>query len=291
MSENLRELVIEDQEHINILCETIWNGNDYVPAVFPRWISTPDSHTLGLFKDNELIACGNIEKTEGTNIGWIQGLRVKDTQRKKGYATNITIALSSYAKEIGISTIWYATSSRNIASITVAQKTGFHEEASTGYFRLYNPFPPHSKPSLSVVPIQVNPERLFELLTINPELVESDKLPLAWHFDYKTIEGLTRLVSRAIVKVVLDQAGIPQGFYCVTERERKEEKTAAYTVFATNRAIFVDIMSRMIDEAQIEEVDRAVFFLGPRATEWAQDLGYVAEEFTGRRFLLYEKKL
>ena len=291
MSENLRELVIEDQEHINILCETIWDGNDYVPDIFPRWISTPDSYTLGLFKDDELIACGNIEKTEGTSIALIQGLRVKDTHREKGYATNITIALASYAKEIGISTLWYATSSRNIASITVAKKTGFHEEASIGYFRLYNPFPPHAKPSQSVVPIQVNPERLFELLTMNPDLVESDKLPLAWHFDYKTIEGLTRLFSRAIVKVVLDQAGIPQGLYCVTERERKEEKTSAYTVFVTNRAIFVDIMSRMIDEAQTEEVDRAVFFLGPRATDWAQDLGYVAMEFAGRRFLLYEKKL
>ena len=96
MSENLRELVIEDQEHINILCETIWDGNDYVPAIFPRWISTPDSHTLGLFKDNELIACGNIEKTEGTSIAWIQGVRVKDTHRQKGHATKVTFALINY---------------------------------------------------------------------------------------------------------------------------------------------------------------------------------------------------
>jgi len=291
MSENLRELMIEDQEHINILCEKIWDGNDYVPEVFPRWISTPDSHTLGIFKDNELIACGNIEKTEGTSIAWIQGLRVKGAHREKGYATKVTFALANYAKEIGISTLWYATSSRNIASTSVAQKTGFHEEASTGYFRLYNPFPPHAKPSQSILPIQVNPERLFELLTINPDLVESDKLPLAWHFDYKTIEGLTRLVSRAIIKVVLDQTGIPSGLYCVTERERKEEKTSAYTVFVTDRTIFVDIMSRMIDESQTEGVERAVFFLGPRATKWAHDLGYVTEEFTGRRFLLFEKKL
>ncbi|MHA2118727.1 MAG: GNAT family N-acetyltransferase, partial [Candidatus Thorarchaeota archaeon] len=101
MSENVRELVIEDQEQVNILCETIWHGNDYVPAVFPRWISTPDSHTLGLFEDDELIAFGNIEKTEGTNIAWIQGLRVKDTYREKGYATKVTSALTDLAHEKG----------------------------------------------------------------------------------------------------------------------------------------------------------------------------------------------
>ncbi|MHA2027219.1 MAG: GNAT family N-acetyltransferase [Candidatus Thorarchaeota archaeon] len=291
MSERLRELTVDDQEHINILCETIWGGNDYVPAVFPRWVSTDNSHTIGFFEENELIAVGNLERTEGTNIAWVQGLRVKDTHRDKGYATKVTNALSELAKEDGMTTLWYATSSRNKPSISVALKTGFTLVATTGYFRLYNPFPDHAKPSQSIVPIQVNPERLFELLEINPDLVKDDKFPLAWHFDYKTIEGLTRLTSRAINKVVIDEAGIPQAVYCVTERERKEEKTSAYTVFATDRAIFVDIMSRMIDESETAGVDRAVFFLGPNTTEWAQDLGYVTEEFTGRRFLLYEKKL
>ncbi|MGY5864433.1 MAG: GNAT family N-acetyltransferase [Candidatus Thorarchaeota archaeon] len=291
MSESLRELTIDDQQSVDSLCETIWEGNDYVPTVFPRWVSTQDSHTLGLFEDNELIAIGNIEKTEGTTIALVQGLRVKDTHREKGYATKVTNALSELAKEKGMTTLWYATSSRNNVSISVALKTGFTQVATTGYFRLYNPFPDHAKPSQSIVPLQVNPERLFELLEINPDIVKDDKFPLAWQFDFKTIEGLTRLTSRAINKVVIDEVGNPQAVYCVTERERKEEKTSAYTVFATDRAIFVDIMSRMIDESETAGVDRAVFFLGPNTTEWAQDLGYVTEEFTGRRFLLYEKKL
>jgi GNAT superfamily N-acetyltransferase len=291
MSENLRELTLADQKHVDILCETVWEGNDYVPAVFPRWISTPDSHTLGLFQNEELIAIGNVEKTIGSSIAWVQGLRVKDTHREKGHAKSLTLALCELAREKGITTLWYATSSRNKASINVAEKTGFEKIATTGYFRLYRPFPPHSKPSPSIVPVQVGPERMLELLETNPDLVPGDKFPLAWHFDYKTLDGLTRLISRAVNKVVIDETGLPQALYCVTERERKEEKTSAYTVFATDRSIFVDIMSRMIDESQTAGVDRAVFFLGPNTTEWAQGLGYVSDEFTNRRFLLYEKKL
>ncbi|MFW9768498.1 MAG: GNAT family N-acetyltransferase [Candidatus Thorarchaeota archaeon] len=291
MSGNLRELTLEDQKQVNILCETIWEGNDYVPAVFPRWVSSPDSHTLGLFDNDELVAIGNVEKTEGTTIAWVQGLRVKDTHRQKGHATSVTLALSELAREQGITTLWYSTSSRNTASITVAEKTGFQEVSSTGYFRLYSPFPPHSKPSNNIVPVQVSPERMFELLEINPDLVPGDKFPLAWHFDYKTLDGLTRLISRAINRVVIDEAGIPKALYCVTERERQEEKTSAYTVFATDRSVFVDIVSRMIDESEAAGVDRAVFFLGPNTSEWALDLGYVSEEFTGRRFLLFEKNL
>ena len=44
----------------------------------------------------------------------------------------------------------------------------------------------------------------------------------------------------------------------------------------------------MIDQAETIGADRAVFFLGPRVTKWALDLGYVADEFVDRKFLLYE---
>jgi RimJ/RimL family protein N-acetyltransferase len=285
---SIRELYLEDHEHVNNLCETVWDGNDYVPASFSHWVSNPLSHTLGLFESDELVAFGNIEKLVDTDIAWIQGLRVSERNRGKGYATTITLALIDVAKEQGIKYLWYATSSRNDASIKVAKKCGFHEADKTGYFRIYKPFPAHPKPSLSIVPLSVTPDRLYEMLCENPELVESRTFPLAWQFDFKTLDGLIRLLSYASIKAVVDESGKVQGLYCLVERKRKEETTTAFTVFATDRSVFVDIMSRMIDQAETMGADRAVFFLGPRVIEWSLGLGYVAEEFADRRFLLYE---
>lgn len=291
MPTSIRELSLEDHEHIKILCETIWNGNDYVPDIFPKWVANPLARNIGLFEAGELVVFGNIEKLDDADIAWVQGLRVKEGHREKGHATTLTSALADIARELNVKYLWYATSSRNEASIKVAEKCGFHEVDRTGYFRIYRPFPAHSKPSLSIVPLKVSPERLHEILTANPDLVESSTLPLAWQFDFKTRDGLTRLLSDALVSVVVDVSGSAQGFYCQIERERDEEKTAAFTVFATDRSVFVDIMSRMIDQAETVGADRAVFFLGPRVTEWALDLGYVAEEFVDRKFLLYELNL
>lgn len=292
MSNSIRELILEDQSHVDSLCETVWSGNDYVPAVFSKWVENPLATTVGLFDDNsELLAFGNIEKLADTDIAWIQGLRVREESRGKGHASRITLRLIEIAKKLGIKHLWYATSSRNEASMKVAEKCGFHEADKTGYFRIYRPFPAHPKPSQSIVPLKVSPTRLRELLDQEPDLVESTTFPLAWHFDFTTLHGLTRLLQDAITKVVVDEAGSVQGIYCQTERERNEEKTAAFTVFAKNRSVFVDIMSRMIDQSETLGADRAVFFLGPRVTEWANDLGYVADEFIGRRFLLYELRL
>jgi len=292
MSDTLRELVIEDHDQVKALCETIWEGNDYVPEEFPDWISNQNEVPIGIFRGEELIALGDLEILENTTIAWIKGLRVKDGYRQKGNGVRITERLAEIAKERGIRILWYATSSKNEASQHVAEHTGFRLADTTGYFRLYRPYPEHSTPSPTIVPIDIDVDRLYEILVATPELVASTTFPLAWHFDFKSKEGLSRLLHDAEIKVIIDEEGIAQGIYCMARRDRKETVwTAAYTVFATNRTIFVDIISRTIDEADALGAERAVYFLGPRTTEWYMALGYVDEEFDGRKFLLYELNL
>jgi RimJ/RimL family protein N-acetyltransferase len=289
MSGSLRELTIEDQNQINKLCKTVWEGSDYVPESFPKWMDDPCATTLGIFEADELVAMSNLELVEGTNIAWVQGLRVKDGFRQKGYGIKVTEAIVQRAREQHVRTLWYATSSQNEASQKVAEKLGFYKADSVGYFRLYSPFPDHPKPSPSIVPLKVNSFRLFELLSLNPDLVQSSTIPLAWEYDFKSLEGLERLEKHTDFRVIIDEAGLPQGLYCRADRRRMDEFTAAFTIFSTDRAVFVDIMARILDEVIAAKADRAVFFLGPSPTEWAFSLGYVDDEFIGRRFLLYEK--
>ncbi|TFH05575.1 MAG: GNAT family N-acetyltransferase [Candidatus Thorarchaeota archaeon] len=283
---------MQDHDQVKVLCETIWEGNDYVPEEFPEWISDSKNTPIGIFKGEELIALGDLEQVENASIAWIKGLRVKEGHRQKGYGVKITEALVRAAKEQGIKILWYATSSQNELSQHVAERSGFTLADSTGYFRLYRPYPEHSTPSPTLIPLKIDANRLYETLLTNPELVESTTFPLAWQFDFKSIEGLSRLLKDSEIKVIIDEEGLAQGLYCMAKRDRKEDIwTAAYTVFATNRSVFVDVISRTIDEADALGADRAVYFLGPRATEWALTLGYVDEEFIGRRFLLYERNL
>ena len=292
MSDDIRKLVIEDHDQVKALCETIWEGNDYVPEIFPTWISDSLSTPLGIFQDKELVALANLEKVEGTTIGWVEGLRVKEGHRQSGLGLKANEAIVKVAKEQGIKTLWYATSSRNEASQLVAEKSGFIKTNTTGYFRLYIPYPAHSRPSPSITPLQIDAVRLHELLLLNPDLVESPTFPLAWQFDFRSVEGLSRLLKDSTIKVVLNEEGHVDGLYCMSKRDHKNDSwTATYTVFATNRSVFVDIISRTIDEAETLGADRAVYFLGPRASEWSADLGFVDEEFIGREFLLYELNL
>ena len=289
MPSKLRELTIKDQIQVDSLCATIGDGNDYVPTAFPTWANDPHDNVIGIFEGKELVALCNLGTIDGTNIAWVQGLRVREASQQKGYGTKITEAIVQLAREKQVRTLWYVTGSQNEGSQKVAERLGFHKANSVGYFRLQTPFPDHPRPSPSIVPLKASPSRLFDILIENPDLVQSATMPLAWEFDFNSLDGLKRLGKQTTFKVIIDEAGIAQGLYYVVNRRRPDEFTVACTVFATDRAVFVDIMSRILDEVIASKADRAVFFLGPGPTEWAFSLGYVGEEFIGRRFLLYEK--
>lgn len=281
-------LKIEDHEQVKELCATVWDGNDYVPTAFPHWITDSHFQTAGIFEGNELVAIAALEFVPETTIAWVIGLRVKEEYRQRGLAKTLTDYLVKRATDAGIRTLWYATSSRNEASQKVALKLGFREADKVGYFRLYDPYPPHQKPSLSYIPLKVNAERLYEILQHNPELVESTTIPFAWEFEFTSREGLERLARKTEFRVIVGDDGIAHALYFRLNRMRNEETTAAFTIFATDRSIFVDVLARTIDEAVSQRADRAVYFLGPRTTEWALATGFVTEEFIGRQFLLYE---
>jgi RimJ/RimL family protein N-acetyltransferase len=288
MSLSIRELELSDFEQVKELTADIWEGNDYIPEIYPHWISDEYSTPIGGFLENQLVALGCLELVKESNIGWVKGIRVNEKYRQKGYGTDIVKQIIELAKTYDVKYLRYATSSRNEESQKLAIKLGFAEKERVGYFRLYPPYPPHPKPSPLWIPIEIDAARLYDVLLKNPSLVESNNLPLVWEFDFKNIEGLQRLGKQTNFRILIDEKGVTQGLFYRCDRERQNIITATYSVFANDRSIFVDMMARIQDELEKSKADRAVFFLGPNATEWSSSLGIVSEEYKNRKFLLYE---
>lgn len=291
MPEQFRDLQLSDETSVRELCKDIWEGNDYVPDRFSNWIKEDNSNPIGLFADGKLVALGNLEAAPDSPFAWIKGLRVNTSRQHEGHGTKLVEHMIDLARKRGIKKLRYATSSRNEHSVHLAKKLGFAMANSIGYFRLSNPYPPHPAPSPITVPLMVNSERLHKVLFSTPELVESGTLPLLWGFEDKELEGLLRLENRTEFKLIVGDEGNAEGLFYGASVERNESKTATYSVFATDRGIFIDIMARILDELDNSDADRAVFFLGPHATEWAPSLLIVSDDYLNRRYLLLERDL
>jgi N-acetylglutamate synthase-like GNAT family acetyltransferase len=291
MPEQFRDLQLSDERSVRELCKDIWEGNDYVPDRFSSWIKEENSSPIGLVIDGELVALGNLAAAPNSPVAWIKGLRVNTSRQHEGHGTKLVEHMINLAKKRGIKKLRYATGSRNEHSVHLAKNLGFGMVNSIGYFRLSNPYPQHPAPSPITVPLVVNSERLHEVLSSTPELVESETLPLLWEFEDKNPDGLARLENRTEFKLIVSDAGTAKGLFYGASVERNGLKTATYTVFATDRSVFIDIMARILDELDNSGADRAVFFLGLHATEWAPSLLIVSDDYLNRRYLLLERGL
>ena len=291
MPEQFRDLQLSDESSVRELCKDIWEGNDYVPDRFSSWIREDNSSPIGLFIEGELVALGNLAAAPDSPVAWIKGLRVNMSRQHEGYGTKLVEHMIVLAKKRGIKKIRYATGSRNEHSVHLAKNLGFVVANSIGYFRLSNPYPQHPAPSPTTVPLVVSSERLHKVLSSTPELVESETLPLLWEFEDKELEGLVRLENRTEFKLIVSDEGNAKGLFYGASVERNRSKTATYSVFATDRSVFKDIMARILEELDNSGADRAVFFLGPRATEWAPSLLIVPDDYMDRRYLLLELDL
>ncbi len=291
MPEQFRDLQLSDEGSVRKLCKGIWEGNDYVPDRFSSWIKEDNSNPVGLFVDGELVALGKLATDPDVPIAWVKGLRVNTSRQHEGHGTELVKHMIDLATKRGIKKLRYATGSRNEHSVHLAKSLGFAIVNSIGYFRLSNPYPQHPAPSPITVPLVVSSERLHEVLSSTPKLVESGTLPLLWEFEDKEPEGLARLENRTEFKLIVGDEGNAKGLFYGASVERNGSKTVTYSVFATDRGVFIDIMARILEELDNSGADQAVFFLGPRATEWAPSLLIVSDDYLNRRYLLLELSL
>ena len=105
-----RDLNEADYEDICDISKDIWEGNDYLPSVFHKWIKSP-GYFLGAVdtEKNKVIGVGKYSILHD-KTGWLEGLRVHKDYRGLKIARGISEGLLEIAKkdaEIEIKNVSY----------------------------------------------------------------------------------------------------------------------------------------------------------------------------------------
>ncbi len=289
-NQEIRLLTSDDLEDVIQVSKSVWE-DDYVPSTFLSWISNPLWHLVGKFVDGKLVGFGGLEQIKNSNEAWVRALRVRADSQKQHHGTEIVQKIIDIAKDVGVKTLRYGTSSRNTASQKLALGLGFQQKNSVGYFRIEHPFPPRPKSSPNYVPLIIDAERLHSILQENPGLVDHETIPFMWAFFGKDLRSLERLSESARFRAIIDHDGSIAGIYIDGVLQRNDKKTMVFSVFADNQSLFVDIISRIFEEAENESAESLVFFLGNNAHTWIQMFIEIPEDYKDRRFLLFELNL
>ncbi len=133
--ENFKKLEARDKEQILKICDSVWDGDDYIPNVIDEWIIDPNGYFIGLFDDEQLIAFGRLA-SQGDGNYWLEGLRKNHSLQMKGVGKKIANYLINIAMEKECKSLKFSTYYDNIESIALNEKIGFAKIKEWSYLEL-----------------------------------------------------------------------------------------------------------------------------------------------------------
>lgn len=139
---NYKILTDEDYNDIVDISKNIWDGNDYLPNVFYRWINEKNGCFLGVVKDGKVVAVGKYTILPDKQ-GWLEGLRVHIDYRGQQLGHAISDMLFNLAREDlrngKITNIAMCTHIDTKASIKMMEAKNFHlNQSCLVAFKNYN---------------------------------------------------------------------------------------------------------------------------------------------------------
>ena len=121
----LRRMSASDKPALMSIAARIWDGTDYLPAVFDDWVADTEGEFAAVLLDGRVVGCGKLTFLTPVDA-WLEGLRKDPDLAEKGVATAVTeYFLGRLAGRAGLASLRFSTYARNLASITANERLGF----------------------------------------------------------------------------------------------------------------------------------------------------------------------
>ena len=74
-----------DRQRVNEIAKDIWDGHDYLPRVFDRWVSEAGATFQAAEAEGVVVGLHRL-RPYAPGLIWYEGLRVATTHRRRGVA-------------------------------------------------------------------------------------------------------------------------------------------------------------------------------------------------------------
>jgi hypothetical protein len=121
----IRRMTPADKPALMAIAARIWDGTDYLPAVFDDWVADREGEFAAVLLGGRLVGCGKLTFLTPADA-WFEGLRKDPDLAEKGVTTAVSAHfLRALAGRAGLRSIRFSTYVRNLASITANERMGF----------------------------------------------------------------------------------------------------------------------------------------------------------------------
>lgn len=120
-----RRMLPTDKPVMQDIASRIWEGNDYLPAVFDAWVADADGEFTAVLLDGRVVGCAKLTFPTPADA-WLEGLRKDPRVSERGLGRAVVShVLDRLAARAGLASVRFATYVKNLASITTNERVGF----------------------------------------------------------------------------------------------------------------------------------------------------------------------
>jgi RimJ/RimL family protein N-acetyltransferase len=121
----VRRMTPADKPAMLDICSRIWEGHDYLPALFDEWAADTGGEFSAVLLDGRLVGCGKLTFV-APGHAWLEGLRKDPLVKARGLGNTVALHfLRKLAARTDIASVRFATYVRNLDSITLNERLGF----------------------------------------------------------------------------------------------------------------------------------------------------------------------
>ncbi|TMC92889.1 MAG: GNAT family N-acetyltransferase [Chloroflexi bacterium] len=128
----LRPVRPADRKRVVELTQDVWEGRDYLPQVFERWVSDAGSTFQAAEMDGVVVGVQRL-RPYAPGLMWYEGLRVASTHRRRGIARAMLDSAIGEAREQGFTEMRLGTASP--AAISLFEHSGFKRLVDIRWWR------------------------------------------------------------------------------------------------------------------------------------------------------------
>lgn len=134
MKTEIRPVKIEDRARISEISSKIWDGYDYIPSIFDKWIEDKGEFSA-LLIDDLIVGFAKISVLK-ERVLWLEGIRVDQDLKGKGYGKILAQYQIQLAKKMGFDKLELATFVDNVESLSIIERQGFERVSSYKFYEI-----------------------------------------------------------------------------------------------------------------------------------------------------------
>ena len=197
---HVRNGVASDLEQISELCKNIWNGRDFLPTVWNKWISDETGSFVVVEYENQIL--GVYHHYVLGSDSWLETLRVNEQYRRQGIAQFMIKDYLERSKKLNAANSRLVTSIKNTASRNLFEKHGFSEVLRSQYcsIELETITTNSMQEEFSIIK---DSKQIYSLL--KDSMLDNQLIPLWWRWWQQSDSALHELSNNSFIIVPKSQ--------------------------------------------------------------------------------------